>query len=198
MDPQNVHHQNFLAQTLSQVRELAAAKLPRKTRKRIMELMRRATHNASVSPSYGNSGGRYHVLSAIWGYIPYIIRTLAVARKTQRREFQPASASPKTRKRPQRTASLISTFAPNKGSNRAAHFNFPRRSNITALTGKSGNQQSLSNINGNKAASGSAKPLTNAGRNVLKPHKAASNNTTRTALSHYVVCGPRTTPIGQG
>ena len=197
MDPQNVHHQNFLAQTLSQVRELAAAKLPRKTRKRIIEPMRRAAHNGSDSLYYPTFGVRYHILSAIWGYIPCIIRTIAVARKTQKREFQPARAPAKTRKAQQRTASPISTFAQSQCRNGALFYNFLSKSNITALTGKSGNQQSLSNMNGNKAASGSAKPLTMQDRNVLKPQKAASNNTTRTALLRYPRCRPGTRPNKQ-
>ena len=194
---QNVPRQNFLVQSTTQVRELPATKLPRSTRKRIMYSMARAAHNGSDTMHYQTSSVRYHVLSDLLGYITRLCGTLAVARKTQRREFQPASASLKTRKRSQRTASLISTFAQNKGSNDAAYFNFPRMSNNIASAGKLGNQTSISNMNEDKAASGSAKPLTNAGRNVLKGSKSPSNNTTRTAPPHYVSCGPYTTSNGQ-
>ena len=195
--PKTYSARTFLGQSTTQVRELPAAKLPRSTRKRIMYSMARAAHNGSDTMYYQTFGVRYHILSDLLGYITRLCGTLAVARKTQKREFQPASASPKTRKRSQRAASLILTFAQNKGSNRAAHFNFPRRSNSIARDGNLGNQASVSNMNGNKAASGSAKPLTNAGRNVLKAAKRPSNNTTRTAPPSYTGCGPITTPNGQ-
>jgi len=195
--PKTYPARTFLAQSTAQVRELPAAKLPRGARKPIMYSMARAAHNGSDTMYYQTFGVRYHILSDLLGYITRLCGTLAVARKTQRREFQPANLSQKTRKRSQRTASLISTFAQNKGSNSAAHFNFPRRSNNTARDGNLGNQTSISNMNGNKAASGSAKPLTNAGRNVLKAAKGQpSNNTTRTAPPHYVSCSPYTTSNG--
>ena len=196
--PETYPARTFLGQSTTQVRELPAAKLPRSTRKPIMYSMGRAAHNGSDTMYYQTFGVRYHILSDLLVHITGLCGTLAVARKTQRREFQPASASPKTRKRSQRTASLISTFAQNKGSNDAAHFNFPRMSNNIASAGKLGNQTSISNMNEDKAASGSAKPLTNAGRNALKAAKGQpSNNTTRTAPPHYVSCGPITTLNGQ-
>jgi len=196
--PKTYSARTFLGQSTTQVRELPAAKLPRGTRKTIMYSMADAAHNGSDTMYYQTFGVRYHILSDLWVHITQLCGTLAVARKAQKREFQPASASLKTRKRSQRTASLISTFAQNKGSNRAAHFNFPRRSNSIARDGNLGNQTSISNMNGNKAASRSAKRLTNAGRNVLKGSKSPSNNTTRTAPPSYMGCGPTTTPIGQG
>ena len=195
--PKTYPARTFLGQSPQQVRELPATKLPRSTRKRIMYSMGRAAHNGSDTMYYRTFGVRYHILSDLLVHITKLCGTLAVARKAQRREFQPVSASLKTRKRSQRTASLILTFAQNKGSNEAAHFNFLRRSNNTARDGNLGNQKSISNMNENKAASGSAKPLTNAGRNVLKAAKRPSNNTTRTAPPHYVSCGPITTPNGQ-
>ena len=197
MDLQNVPRQNFLGQTSEQVRELPAAKLPRGTRKPIMYSIARAAHNPANSPLYGILGVRYHILSALWGYITKICGTSAVARKTQKREFQPASQSSKTRKRSRRIASTISTFALNKGRNSTSHFNFSRRSNNTARDGNLGNHKSISNLNMDKAASRSAKRLTNAGRNALKGSKSPSNNTTRTAPPSYTGCGPTTTPNGQ-
>ena len=195
--PKTYLARTFLGQSTTQVRELPAAKLPRSARKPIMYSMAKAAHNPANSPLYGILGVRYHILSDLWVHITQLCGTLAVARKAQKREFQPANLSQKTRKRSQRTASLISTFAQNKGSNDAAHFNFPRRSNNIASAGKLGNQTSISNMNGNKAASPSAKGLTNAGRNALKAAKGQpSNNTTRTAPPHYVSCSPYTTPNG--
>ena len=196
--PKTYPARTFLGQSPQQVRELPATKLPRSTRKRIMYSMGRAAHNGSDTMYYRTFGVRYHILSDLLVHITKLCGTLAVARKTQKREFQPASASLKTRKRSQRTASLISTFAQNKGSNRAAHCNFPRRSNNTARDGNLGNQTSVSNMNGNKAASPSAKGLTMQDRNVLKAATGQpSNNTTRTAPPHYVSCGLITTPNGQ-
>ena len=196
--PKTYPAKTFLGQSTQQVRELPATKLPRSTRKRIMYSMGRAAHNGSDTMYYRTFGVRYHILSDLWVHITRLCGTLAVARKTQKREFQPASASLKTRKRSQRTASLISTFAQNKGSNDAAHFNFPRRSNNTARDGNLGNQTSVSNMNGNKAASPSAKGLTMQDRNVLKAATGQpSNNTTRTAPPSYTGCGPITTPNGQ-
>ena len=197
MDLQNVPRQNFLGQSSQQVRELPAAKLPRGTRKPIMYSMADAAHNDSDTVYYRTFRVRYHILSDLWDYITEICGTLAVARKTQKREFQPASQSSKTRKRSRRIASTISTFAQNKGSNEAPIYKFLHESNNTARDGNLGNHKSISNLNMDKAASRSAKRLTNAGRNALKGStKSPSNNTTRTAPPSYTGCGPITTPNG--
>ena len=196
MRPRNVPRQNFLGQTSEQVRELPTAKLPCGTRKPIMYSMAKAAHNPANRPLYGILGVRYHILSDLWDYITEICGTLAGARKTQKREFQPASQSSKTRKRSRRIASTISTFAQNKGSNEALIYKFLHESNNTARDGNLGNHNPISNLNMDKAASRSAKRLTNAGRNVLKAARRPSNNTTRTAPPSYTGCGPITTPNG--
>ena len=198
MNLKNVPLQNFLVQSTSQVRELAAAKLPRGTRNPIIVPMRRAAHNETDTLYYRIFGTPYHVLSDLLDSITELWVTLAFSPKPTKRELEPASQSSRTRKRSSRTASSISTFALNKGRNSAPIYKFLKRSNNTASAGKLGNQTRILNLNRNKTASPSARGLTNAGRNALKGSmKSPSNNTTRTAPPHYVSCCPRTTPIGQ-